>query len=202
MKSNAVFALCLVTALFGSCSNDQKKPVSINTPLVNKQKLTGPFRFHKAIEVRPGLTLDVLSWGRGSDSVGAYLILRSDSTHLKYKSVSGELAGKIADAWSMDADSDGNPELFIQAQGKGSAMNMYVYEFTDGSAQELRFPALNKAMQEEYRGQDFIYIKNGKLMREFPVFDDQDPGRQPTSDKRTIEYRLINNSFVAAELRK
>ena len=204
MNALKLFPLSLLAAiLMSSCSENDKKQVN-STPPVSKHKLTEPFRFHKALEVKPGLTFDVLSWGRGSDSTGAYLILRSDSTHLKYKSTTGELDGKIEDAWNMDLDSDGNPELFIQAntKGKDSHLNMYVYEFgKDGNPQQIRFPDLSASMKKGYKGKDSIYIKDGKLMREFPLFIDTDAENKPSGGKRTIEYHLRNNSFTANEIK-
>ncbi len=201
MNTIKLFSL-LTVVLISSCSNDDKKQGYTNIPSVNKQKLTEPFRFHKAIEVKPGLTLDVLSWGRGSDSTGAYLILRSDSTHLKYKSTSGELNGRIVDVWNMDMDSDGNPELFIQAQGKDSHVNMYVYEFGgDGNSQQIHFPDLNDSMKKGYKGKDSIYVKDGKLMREFPIFNDAESDNKSAEGKRIIEYHLGNNSISAKEIK-
>lgn len=199
-----VFSLLLVCIIV-SCSN-KESPKKITSTPDKKDEIMEPFRFHKAIEVKPGLTLDVLSWGRGTESNGAYMILRSDSTHMKYKSISGELDGRIVDAWNMDMDSDGNPELFIQAQGEGegSHLNMYVYEYNDGgSAQELNFPSLKSSQKEGYKGQDSIYIKDGILFRSFPIYNDADSTNAPTSEKRTLIYKLRGNSFqVSAEEKK
>ena len=206
MKVNSILAASLlIISLGSSCRNKepQKKTTSMTLP---KTVVMEPFRFHKAIEVKPGLTLDVLSWGRGSETVGAYMILRSDSTHMKYKSISGELDGKIIDAWNMDLDSDGNPELFIQAkgEGEGSHLNMYVYEYSDGgSSQELNFPSLKGSQKEGYKGQDSLYIKEGVLMRSFPIYDEGDSTNTPTAEKRTLIYKLRNNSFqVSTEEKK
>jgi hypothetical protein len=164
-----------------------------------------PFRFHKAIEVKPGLTLDVLSWGRGSVSVGGYLILRSDSTHLNYRSESGELDGKIVDVWDMDLDSDGDPELYIQAkgEGKGSYLNMYIYEYSDGGSNQLiRFPDLSSALKKGYKGDDSVYIKEGKLIREFPVFDEKDTTTVAKTGIRIVEYSLRRNSMQFKEIKQ
>lgn len=164
-----------------------------------------PFRFHKEIEVKPGLTFDVLSWGRGSETSGAYLILRSDSTHLQYRSTTGELDGKLLDAWNMDMDSDGNPEIFLQAEGvgEGSHLNMYVYEFNDaGSGQKITFPSLSGSSKKGYKGEDSLYVKDGKLMREFPVYDESDTTNLKSSEKRILEYNLRNNSLSVKEIEK
>lgn len=200
MKLKPIFStLFLAIVLLFSCGTEEiKQEVK---PTV--KKIMQPFRFHKAIEVRPGLTLDVVSWGRGSNSVGGYLILRSDSIKLDYRSVAGELDGKIVDAWDMDLDSDGNPELYIHAkgEGKGSYLSMYIYEYSDGgSNQQIRFPELSSSLSDGYRGSDSIYIKEGKLLREFPVYDKNDSTASKTGEIRKIVYALRNNSFQYKEL--
>ena len=158
MNHKSIFPiLFFVSALLIACGGEEPKQVV--KPVA--KKIMQPFRFHKAIEVRPGLTLDIVSWGRGSNSVGGYLILRSDSTDLDYRSVAGELDGKIIDAWDMDLDSDGNPELYIHAkgEGKGSYLSMYIYEYADnGTNQKIKFPELSSSLSEGYRGNDVRII--------------------------------------------
>jgi len=195
-------ALCL-TALLFSCGAEEEKQVM---PVKEEgKKIPEPFRFHKAIEVKPGLTLDIVSWGRGSDSLGGYLILRSDSTHLSYRSVSGELKGKVVDTWNMDLDTDGNPEVYIQSAGEGKEnyLNMYIYEFGEsGSSQQIRFPDLNSSLKEGYRGEDSMYIKDGKLFREFPFYVNQDSASTVKPKYRKLEYTLKNNGFQFKEIKE
>lgn len=202
MNVKSIFSLLFlaIVLLFGCGTEEPKEEVK---PVV--KKIMQPFRFHKAIEVRPGLTLDIVSWGRGSSSVGGYLILRSDSTQLNYRSVAGELDGKIMDAWDMDLDSDGNPELYIHAkgEGKGSYLNMYIYEYADnGSNQKIRFPELSSSSSEGYRGNDSIYIKDGKLLRQFSIYNKNDSTGTKTGEIRKIEYVLRNNNFQYKELKE
>lgn len=192
----------LAVVLLVSCSSEDKKQVDVKQ--LETRKIMAPFRYNKAIEVKPGLTLDVVSWGRGSNSIGGYLVLRSDSTHLKYRSVAGELNGKIVDAWDMDLDSDGNPELYIQAIGEseGSYLSIYIYEFSEsGSNQQIRFPELSGSVKKGYKGNDSIYVKDGKLMREFPVFNPEDSTAKPSVGIRRLEYNLRNNSLQVKEIK-
>lgn len=190
-----VFPMAILT----SCSTDvEKKEIAQETRVV----LPEPFRAHKVVEVRPGLTFDVLSWGRGSQLSSAFLILRSDSSAIKYRSVSAELEGKITDAWNMDMDSDGNPEIFVQATS-GDADNdltMYVYEFDDnGSSREIRFPDLTSTTRKQYRGKDSVYVKEGSLFREFPLFEISDTSGVKAVGKKKLEYLLRGNSFSIKE---
>ncbi len=202
MKTTALAWIALFTGVwFTACTSGDDKPAVVQP--APEKKIMDPFRFHQAIEVKPGLTFDVLSWGRGSTESGAYLILRSDSTNLKYRSVTGELDGRVTDAWNMDMDSDGNPEIFIQAEGEGegSHLTMYIYEFSDnGSGQKLTFPGLSSSSKKGYKGQDSLYIKDGRLRREFPVYEEKDAPNKPTGGKKLLEYRLRNNSFVVQDI--
>jgi hypothetical protein len=197
-----ISVLCLTDLLF-SCGAEEEKQVM---PVQQEaKKIPEPFRFHKAIEVKPGLTLDIVSWGRGSDSIGGYIILSSDSTRLSYRSVSGELKGNVADAWNMDLDTDGNPELYIQSVGqeKDSYLNMYIYEYGEGgSNQQIRFPDLSSSLKEGYRGEDSMYVKDGRLFREFPFHSKQDslPKVKPAIKK--LEYTLKNNSLQFKEIKE
>lgn len=204
MRSIKISVLSLFcAALLNSCTSADKP--AITSQPVSPEKLPAPFRYHKAVEVKPGLTLDVVSWGRGSESTGAYLILRSDSTHLKYRSISGELDGKIVDVWNMDMDSDGNPELYIQAkgEGEGSHLNMYVYEFSEnGSSNQLTFPKLGSSSKKGYKGNDSLYIKDDKLIREFPVVESDDKtGSQAAAGRKILQYGLRNNNFTVNEIK-
>jgi hypothetical protein len=197
-----ITALCLLSLLI-SCGEEEEKQT--DTVKQEMTKIQEPFRFHKSIEVKPGLTLDIVSWGRGSDMVGGYLILRSDSTNLSYRSVSGELKGKVVDAWNMDLDTDGSPEVYIQATASGndSQLNMYVHEFGDnGSNQQIRFPDLNSSLKEGYRGEDSLYINNGKLYREFPFFSKDDSSTAAKPKSRKLEYTLKNNSLQFKEIKE
>ncbi len=191
-----ISGIAVLAVLFSSCTMEEKSPVVISKPAV--KKIMEPFRYHKAIEVKPGLTLDIVSWGRGSNSVGGYLVLRSDSTHLNYRSIADELDGKIVDAWDMDLDSDGNPELYIQSkgEGEGSYLTMYIYEYNErGSNQQIRFPELGSSLKKGYKGNDSVYVKDGKLMRQFPLYSTDDTLSKATGEIRKLEYSLRSNSL-------
>jgi hypothetical protein len=197
LGTGALILWGVLSSCNSSGKNEAVKPARV------KSEPPAPFHFMRKLPVVPGLTFDVVSWGRGTESGGAYMILRSDSTHLNYRSVTGELDGRIVDTWNTDMDADGNPEVFIQSKGsgEGSYLNMYVYEFTSsGSAQQIRFPDLSAATRKNYRGMDTLYLKDGKLMRGFPLFEEADQTSKPTGGKKLIEYDLRGNSFSVREI--
>ncbi|MEO7215306.1 MAG: hypothetical protein ABIX36_21060 [Mucilaginibacter sp.] len=198
---------CLLTAtvciLLAACSSDPQKAILAKVA-PGKPTLMEPFRFHKAIEVSPGQTYDVLSWGRGASAVGAFMILHSDSSAAKYITTTGDLDGTIADAYNADMDTDGNPEILIQARAMDTVKyaKIYAYEFNNSNANKLDFPKLTTSQRKGYRGDDNFYIKDGLLIREFPIYDRNDSLAKPTGAKRQIQYGLRNNNFTVQQLSK
>jgi hypothetical protein len=66
--------------LMVSCSNEtNEKAGAVKDDASATAKAKGQFPFYKDINVKPGLNFEVVSWGKGGDSVGGYLILMSDS---------------------------------------------------------------------------------------------------------------------------
>lgn len=196
-----LFALigCLVAA--SACNQKQQKPASF-VAMANKPDFVDPFRFHKLIEVSPGEDYDVLSWGRGSTTQGSFLILHSDSAGKKYTTTTGDLDGSIVDVYNSDMDLDGNPEILIQAKAKDTTKyaTIYAFEFNNGKANKLDFPRLTSSQRKGYRGDDNFYIKEGKFMREFPIYDGNDKDSRPTGQKRILEYGLRGNNFTVKQL--
>ena len=57
-----LFVLLIGTVIAG-CGGNETKTAAV-APVAKKPVLMAPFRFHKLIEVSPGQSYDVLSWGR------------------------------------------------------------------------------------------------------------------------------------------
>jgi hypothetical protein len=192
--------------LLAACGNDPK-PASVAVAVPeNAPVLTEPFRYHKAIEVSPGQTYDVLSWGRGSKMDGSFMILHSDSAGVKYTTTTGDLDGAISDVYNSDMDTDGNPEILIQAKDQDTVnyAKVYAFEFNNNNnnANKLDFPKLTGSQKKGYRGNDNFYIKDGLLIREFPIYSSNDSLAKPTGAKRVLQYGLRSNSFSVTQLSK
>ena len=185
------------------CGNSENKTTNASLA-AKKPALIQPFRFHKLIEVSPGQSYDVLSWGRGSQEAGAFMILHSDSSAIRYTTTTGDLDGNIIDVYNTDMDVDGNPEILIEAKSKDTVnrTSMYAFEFTDNRANKLDFPKLNSSQRKGYRGGDNFYIREGKLFREFPIYKGSGKDAVPTGAKRQLEYGLSRNEFTVKQLSK
>lgn len=188
--------------LMVSCSEDKKPGSTVVIP--KKPVVMAPFRYHELIEVSPGQDYDVLSWGRGSTKTGAFEILHSDSAAAKFITTTGDLDGDIVDAFNSDMDLDGNPEILIQAKGKDTInyTTIYAFEYNNSGAHKLDFPKLTKSQRAGYRGDDNFYIKDGKLIREFPIYDGNTKAAKITAAKRQFEYGLRGNEFTIKQLSK
>jgi len=197
-----LFALLMGTVIAGCGGNETKTAVS--TTAVKKPAIMPPFRFHKMIEVSPGQSYDILSWGRGSVDAGAFMILHSDSAGIQYSTTTGDLDGSIVDVYNADMDVDGNPEILIEAKSKDTTKytSIYAFEFNNNKANKLDFPRLTSSYRKGYRGGDNFYIREGKLIREFPIYNGSGKEAQPTGAKRQLEYGLRGNEFTVKQLSK
>jgi hypothetical protein len=196
-----LFTGCLTTIL-NSCKQPapQQAPVEVTGPA--KVILPQPFRYHKLIESSPGKYFDVYSWGRGKDSSGAYLILHSDSTGAHYSTTYGDLEGSVVDVYNTDMNMDGNPEILIESKAKDTTnhINIYAYEFRGGKGQKIDFPKLSAISKKGYRGGDVFSIKEGNLVRQFPVYDGNGAGAKPTGKTKILQYGISDNSFTVKDI--
>ena len=196
----AIVVIAVVFTAIGC--NSKPKPIPATVHLVPKPVIMQPFNYHKLVEVSPGQDYDIVSWGRGANGKGAFNILHSDSAAAIFTTTTGDLDGAIVDVYNSDMDLDGNPEIIIQAKGKDTInfTHIYAFEFNDDKAEKLDFPKLTKAQRKGYRGDDNFYIRDGILMREFPVYDGDNAASKPTGQKRLLQYGLRDNSFTVKQL--
>jgi hypothetical protein len=194
--------MLIACAFVTGCAQEQKKPVISAMP--KAPAIQEPFKFHKLVEVAPGQYYDVLSWGRGSVDTGSFLILHSDSVARKYTTTTGDVKGRIVDVYNADMDADGHPEIIIQAKGRDTInyTNIYAFEIYDDKVQKLDFPKLSSSQRKGYRGNDNFYVTDGKLIREFPIFEGNGSTATATNQKRKLEYTLNNNNFNVKQLSK
>lgn len=201
MLRNYYLVIAGLALMAAGCSENTPKKQANTEPA--KPQTMQPFTYHKMLEVSPGQYYDVLSWGRGGKGKGALLILHSDSASKEYVTTTGDVDGAIFDVFNSDMDADGNPELLIESKGKDTInySAIQAYEFTD-HAQKLDFPKLQSYQKRGYRGNDNFYMKDGKLIREYPIYTSNDSTAKPTGQKRVLEYSLRSNNLTVKDLSK
>ena len=195
-KASGLLGLLIIAA---SCSENKEE-------LNGAKQATAPvkkdqFSFYKNIEIRPGLTFEVVSWGKGVDTVGGYLVLMSDSLKNNYKSLSNEREGVIKDAWNMDMDNDGNPEVYIEFLSNKNISDLHVYEYAGNSFNKITFPGLSNSLKKIYGGNDKFTIDEGDLYRSFPIVNPTDT-TEKAGEIKQVKYRLSGNSFSSSEVKK
>jgi hypothetical protein len=193
------YLLAITAMVLFSCSNEQDDQNVKNPTTEIVAEKPGPFPFYKNVSVRPGLTFEVVSWGKGVDTLGGYLVLLSDSAKNDFKSLSNEREGIITDAWNMDLDNDGNPEVYIEFLVNQTEHDLHVYEYSRNSFQKISFPGLSSRMKKSYAGNDKFIIKNGDLYRSFPIVNSEDT-TQKAGALKMLQYKLSNNSFSVDEI--
>ncbi|MFA4868354.1 MAG: hypothetical protein WC623_09160 [Pedobacter sp.] len=200
IKHSLLFAGVILMA---SCGNNNEKKVAIEKPVATlaDSKAGGQFTFYKDINVKPGLNFEIVSWGKGVDSIGGYLILMSDSVKNKYNSFSAERKGIITDAWNMDMDNDGNPEIYIELLSKKNVLDLNVYEYSGGDFRKINFPPLSSNTKKDYAGNDKFLIKDGNLFRSFPLVNAKDTSIK-AGDVKMLVYQLNGNSFNVNEVKQ
>jgi len=183
-----------------SCGDAEQKDTAGKEPLVTKSDQPAiPFAFYKDISVRPGMNLEVISWGKGVDSIGGYTILLSDAGKSTYRSLSSEREGILSDAWNMDLDNDGNPEVYLEFLIDNKVRSdLHVYEYSNGNFNKITFPGLSSKLKKNYAGKDKFSIKDGDLYRTYPLAGSLEGGEKATGTM-TLHYRLSGNSFSASE---
>jgi hypothetical protein len=182
-----------------SCGNNEPENTTAKVTVTGKSEKATPFAFYKDISVRPGLNFEVLSWGKGVDSIGGYVLLMSDSVKSVYKSLSNEREGILADAWNMDLDNDGNPEVYLELLIDNKVRSdLHVYEYSNGSFNKITFPGLSSKLKKNYAGKDKFSIRDGDLYRSYSLSGELDGGEKAVGTK-TLHYRLSGNSFSASE---
>ena len=195
--------VCCCLAILMACHHtDEQAGIPPAAVAPAKATLPAPFRYHKLIESSPGVYFDVLTWGRGKDSIGGYIILHSDSTGKKYTTITGDLEGAIIDVFNTDMNMDGNPEILILSKAKDTTahVNIYAYEYRNGVGAKLNFPKLSDKSKSVYRGGDNFYIEQGNLVREFPVYTGNTKDAKPTGKKRVLQYGLRDNVFTVKDI--
>jgi hypothetical protein len=202
LHTNIKQSLLSVGLLFlFACNSGNQVPAGSAEPTKASIKQPGQFSFYKDLAIRPGLNFEVVSWGKGVDSLGGYLLLMSDSLRNDYRSISVEREGIIKDAWNMDMDNDGNPELYIELMKEKNQLDLNVYEYSRGNFQLIRFPSIPDRLKKIYGGNDKFRIKEGDLFRTFPIVNPRD-STEKAGDIKSVQYSLSGNEFSVREVKE
>jgi hypothetical protein len=98
-----------------------------------------------------------------------------------------------------DLDNDGFDELYVftQSAGSGSGGEFYIYaSLRDEKLIKIEKPVIDDkayikgGILEGYMGHDQFSFDKGMLIREFPVYKENDSNDKPTGGTKRISYKL------------
>lgn len=99
----------------------------------------------------------------------------------------------IVGADIADINRDGQPEVYIftRVPGEGNYGRLFAYNFAmTGYWAQIEVQELPEDMQRGYQGLDTFEIRDGRLLRSFPLHLPDDAQGKPTGPRRTIVYAL------------
>jgi len=105
--------------------------------------------------------------------------------------------GSVVGAEVADLNADGQPEIFVFVQERGSAShgNLVAYALNNRlSLTPITLPELSTALAKGYRGHDRFAVVESCLARRFPLHSSTD-----SSAKSTVVYRQICYKLYAGE---
>ena len=133
---------------------------------------------------------------RGDDSaasIGSYVVTISMNGKA-ITEVTGVRDGTIQDCWMTNIDADESAEvlLFTRSAGSGGYAQLYAYKFADDELYLLELPDPDANLMEGYQGRDSYELTDGKLIRKFPIYLEDDPNCCPGGGERVIEFDSAN----------
>ena len=101
----------------------------------------------------------------------------------------------ISNVFVADLDNNGFDEIYIITTSAGSGSYGTVLGFAsnkDKSLSMINFPEIRKGDEnfEGYMGHDTFKIEGQKLVRTFPIYDEDDTHNNPTDGTRRLVYGL------------
>jgi hypothetical protein len=98
-------------------------------------------------------------------------------------------------------DNDGNPELYVEIMKDKTYLDLNVFEFSRGNFNRIKFPSIPDRLKKIYAGNDKFTIKDGELIRSFPIVNPRD-STEKAGDIKQVRYTLSGNSFSVQEIKE
>jgi hypothetical protein len=109
--------------------------------------------------------------------------------------------GRLVDAFLVELSGGAPEEIVVVAMGDGASGygTVTIFESVEGRYVEKLVAGLGEQEASGYAGRDTFSVKNGALMREFPLFaPPAEEGAEPlpTGETRTLKYDYAGNAWV------
>jgi len=182
MRTRHILLFLAVPICLAACSNDKDANI-----LKNRSDFTGEYK------TKTGKTIVVTETHPVGQSLSTIAISSKDFEH--NSSEQYENQDPISNVFLDDVDDNGFDEIYIitTSQGSGSYGNVLAFASNrDKSISQIHFPAMLKEdiRFQGYMGHDVFTIEDQKLVRLFPVYNQNDTNQNPTGGKRKLVYGL------------
>lgn len=190
-----VYCVLIVLVGFAACHELQRRGKS-GSPADATGDAAPAVMFAKQLQ-QQGTSFTVESLGEGSIQRLRVTARNADST---LPVIRESIDGRVTDARVADLDRNGRPELyvFVQNVGSGAYGELKGYEFDKKQWQEIELPELDSDQSRGYMGHDSLYLSNNAIVRQFPLFRDNDTNSKPTGGNRKVVYEL-GSDYVLLE---
>lgn len=200
-----LFSLFFLGLSFTACNKKQEpkqdyaanKEFPEQTTLDTRLNLNDYIRYKKLHKWGDSIYFLVISWG--SDSIGSYSILMSDSVSGNYISVSQHKQGGVVQSWINDFDRDSLPEIGIvtRSQNNRKTGQMRLHELgRNFTFETIEMQPLNEQLGANYEGSDIFYPQTGQIVREFKTLNYDTVAGETI---RRVIYELDNNQLIVTE---
>lgn len=147
----------------------------------------------KEYKTKTGKTVIITETHPTGQSLSTIEISTKDFEHNRPEIV--ENVNPISDIFLADLDNNGFDEIYIITTSAGSGSYGAVLGFAsnkDKSLSMINFPDPLKEDKtfEGYMGHDVFTIEDQKLVRTFPIYNEDDTNQNPTGGKRKVVYGL------------
>ena len=192
LKIRLLSAIVALT-LLGSCIETLKKAGPYDTQVGSEKPKGIQSNAFKELKTRTGKTIVISETHPVGQSLSTIKISTKDFEY-NYTEMYKD-RDPISDIFLSDIDGDGFDEIYIVMTSAGSGSYGTVLGLVsnkDRSLSMINFPEIREGDNNfrGYMGHDIFKIEDQKLVRIFPIYNQDDTNQFPTGGKRKLVYGL------------
>lgn len=111
--------------------------------------------------------------------------------------LSAPYSGVLSKSFVADLNHDGAFEVVVTyTEATSHATAIKVYSWKDNLLQPVKLAGLDEQQSRGYRGDDEVAVKDGKLLRLFQVYEQQDGDWAATTAQRKLHYSFDSSRWM------
>lgn len=109
--------------------------------------------------------------------------------------------GEIEECWFRDLNGDGKPEVVVALRcvGSGSYGRLEIFTFAGNKLSEVNVAEPPKRPGASYMGHDRYELREGRIVRAYPLYKDADPNSAPTGGEAKFTLDLDKKQWCRAD---